>query len=83
MCSVNKYNYVPLSPRAVIQRINRALLKQGEVLRASRGWRAQMDVGHYFLVDIDKNFIVRKDVDLERMAKELGVLKPYEKVALA
>jgi len=70
-----------VTKRALFQRINRALQKDGEQLKTSRGMQAYLDVGTYYAIDISRNFISRKEVDLEALGRELGVLKPYEIVA--
>jgi len=49
---------VPVSERALIQRINRALAKEGEKLKKARGVRTILSVGDYYILDIQRNFIV-------------------------
>jgi hypothetical protein len=72
---------VPVSKRALVQRINRKLLKdRGEVLKATRGGKAQQDLGDYYTVDLAGNFLVEKDVDLGELGRELGVLAAYERL---
>jgi hypothetical protein len=46
----------PVSMRALIQRINRKLRHNGEVLKIARGSRgeAEADVGRYFIVNIKR-----------------------------
>jgi hypothetical protein len=72
---------VPVTKRALIQRVNRALAKDGEQLKATKGAQAQLDLGEFYVVDVSLNAVSRKDVDLEKLARELGVLKPYEALA--
>jgi len=72
---------VPVTRRALIQRVNRALAKDGEQLKATKGTQAQLDLGDFYVIDISGNSVSRKDVDLEKLARELGVLKPYEALA--
>ena len=71
---------VPVTMRALIQRINRKLHDDDEVLRKLRGDRGLVDLGRYYVVDWRLNSIVRTDVDPEDLAREIGVLKPYEAV---
>lgn len=71
---------VPVSRRALFARINRHLKKDGEWLRASRGERALQDLGEYYVIDISRNFVLHKDVDLEDLGRELGVLAAFEKL---
>lgn len=70
---------VPISRRALIQRINRALAKEGELLKACRpNSRAYHELGEFYVVDTSANAIVGKDVDLESYARELKVLEKFE-----
>jgi hypothetical protein len=41
---------VPISTRALLQRINRRLAADGEVLKAARTAKVASSVGHYFVV---------------------------------
>ena len=71
---------VPITMRALTQRINRALLKQDERLYKSRGMQMYLDVGDFYVVDLRGNWVAGKDVDPEELGRELGVLKEYERV---
>jgi hypothetical protein len=66
--------------RAVIQRINRKLAADKEVLKVARSERMRQAVGDYYVVDFRINGVLHHDVDPEAMARELGVLKGYEQV---
>jgi hypothetical protein len=70
---------IPVTYRALFQRVNRALKKQDEQLRTYRGGRWSSDLGDLYIVDVNRNAIVRGDVDLEALGKELGVLEPFER----
>ncbi len=70
---------VPVSTRAVIQRINRQLAPD-QVLRATRGDRARLDLGDYWVHETSRNLTLQTRVDPEDFARELGVLKDYEVV---
>ncbi len=72
---------VPVSQRALLQRINRALAKDEEMVKRLRGEKWEHEMGRYFKVDFNRNFVLEKHVDLEATAKELGVIKPWEKMA--
>ena len=69
----------PVTERALVQRINRALALRGERLRAGRG-RSVDDLGDYFVVDVDRRAVVGKDITLEEYGRDLGVLQPWERV---
>lgn len=78
---MGKLRKVPVTLRAVIQRINRKLAPDNEVLKAARGARMQQEVGDYYIVDFSKNAVTRMDADPEKLARELGVLKDWETLA--
>ncbi|HTQ03027.1 MAG TPA: hypothetical protein VMI54_04195 [Polyangiaceae bacterium] len=69
---------VPVTKRALIQRINRKIADDGEVLKATRGERSRQELGDFYILDPNHNAIVNKHVDPEALGRELGVLKPYE-----
>ncbi|MGA8150900.1 MAG: hypothetical protein WB952_08120 [Terriglobales bacterium] len=60
--------------RAVKQRIDRILAKSSERLVWSRRDEC------WFVVDITRNFLVRREDDLHALATELGVLHGWEKL---
>jgi hypothetical protein len=65
---------IPVAMRAVVQRLDRRLAKAGEVLvkdRWSGAWR---------VVNFNTATVVRTNVDPEKEARELGVLRPSEEV---
>jgi hypothetical protein len=69
---------VPVSVRALTQRINRVLAKDNEILKTSRGNRTS---GVYFTVNLSTNGVSAWGIDdLEAWTrKELpGVLQPWE-----
>jgi len=73
---------VPVSGRAALQRINRALAAGGTVLRACKqSSRWYRELGNFYEVDLPTNSITAKHVELEPWARELKVLKDYEFVA--
>lgn len=73
-------NAVPVTMRALVQRINRKLKEDDRVLKASRGERARLDLGDFYVLDVSINGIAEKQVDPEDLGRELGVLQPYERV---
>jgi hypothetical protein len=74
-------NTIPITTRALLQRINRALFKSGKVLKATRGSHMRRDAGDFFILDLSRNKVLTKDVDLQVLGRELGVLKSYEHVS--
>jgi hypothetical protein len=73
-----KKGKVPVSTRALIQRINRAMRDDERVVKTTRGARALAEFGTYYVLDWNRNFIVDTRVDLGELAKEYGVLRDYE-----
>jgi hypothetical protein len=76
-----KAQTVPITVRALLQRVNRALEMDNRVLKASRGARAEAELGRFYVIDRRRNVIVDKAVDLEALARKLGALKEYEHLA--
>lgn len=74
---------VPVTTRAVVQRINRKLAGEGRLgrkLKATRGGRWRSTVGDFYVLDIDRNLVVEQHVNPEALARKLGVLEPWEQV---
>jgi hypothetical protein len=72
---------IPITTRALYQRIARVLRERGQILRSSgRNAQAQKQLGAHYLIDTITSTIVRKHVDLPSLADELAVLRPYERV---
>jgi hypothetical protein len=71
---------VPVTTRAAIQRINRALAEKGHKLKITRGNRWRDTLGDFYTIDAKRNWIVEKHVDPEALGRELGVLQPWETV---
>jgi len=71
---------VPVTQRALMQRLNRALRPRDEMVRQARGDRARQDLGDFYVVDAHRNVVVRQGIDLEAFAREMGVLKGYERL---
>jgi hypothetical protein len=72
---------IPITERALVQRINRKLMhvgRHGRTLRKSRGLGALQNLGEYYVLDFDTNFVIDKDVDLEYFGRELGCLAEWE-----
>jgi hypothetical protein len=72
---------VPVSERALIQRVNRRLRLDDEVLKAARGAKVEQELGRYYVVDLRRNSLVEKDCDPEAIACRLGVLREWEHVS--
>ncbi|HVI66634.1 MAG TPA: hypothetical protein VM910_29255 [Bradyrhizobium sp.] len=67
---------VPVRPRALFQRVNRALLADGKELRRTRGEPAIRALGALYVAS--GNGVIDHHVNLEMLARKLGVIEPYE-----
>jgi hypothetical protein len=75
-------NKTPVTETALIKRLNRRLLGDGEVLKKSRVNSPFIHpLGEYYTVDLSANAVSVTHVDVEDMARDMGVLKPYEEIA--
>jgi hypothetical protein len=70
---------LPVSRRAIFERVTRALKKKGRSIRAYR--RGQSGTpGALYIVDVKLNRVVAVQQDLERLGYQLGVLREYEQL---
>lgn len=75
---------VPITERALLQRINRKLKKENQVLRTARGfwagpnWYEDNNLGRYYVIDIYQNMLVDHHVDIEEMGRDTGALAEWE-----
>jgi hypothetical protein len=67
---------IPITLRALTQRLARHLARDGRTLRKTRAAPARSAIGDYYVVDC--NGIVAHHVDLVQLAREIGVLQNYE-----
>jgi hypothetical protein len=66
---------IPVSRRAIVQRIGRKLADKRVQLCKNR------HEDTYYLVDMRRNRVVEQIIDLEEKARELEVLRPWEEEA--
>jgi len=75
---------VPVTMRALIQRINRKLARSEpgwcEQIKKSRSARSIEHLGEYYVFDTTRGMITDREIDPEDWARKLGVLKPHEEV---
>jgi hypothetical protein len=69
---------VPVTERALIQRINRRLAKEDCQLRVSRGARAELELGRYYIIDPYRNVIENTHLGIEELGRELGCFGDFE-----
>jgi hypothetical protein len=68
---------IAISQRALRGRIERALRKQNQRLRVDRRGG---DIRH-IIIDTKKHTVLETDVELEKLARRLAVLQPWERLA--
>lgn len=75
---------VPVSERALVQRINRKFIVEdgliGRQLKKTRAARATHTLGDYFILHVQGNFVVEHHVDPESLGRDLGALADWEYV---
>lgn len=71
---------VPITMRALTQRINRKLAEDDEQLKKAGSAKSRQEVGDYFIINVRLNAVVRLDVDPEALGHKLGVLREWESV---
>jgi hypothetical protein len=68
---------IPVTAGAVLTRLRRPLLAKGKYLRvASSRRQRRWGLGRYYM--LGTKGIVEKDVDIEKLARKLGLLAPWE-----
>jgi hypothetical protein len=72
---------IPVSQAALLRRINRRLVVNGEKLRRTRGKKAVAQMGSWHVLDIRARRVVDGHVDIEELAREIGVLREWEFLA--
>ena len=75
-----KRETVPVTMRALVQRINRKLAAKSEILKKARGEKAKVEAGDYYVINSDRNILMLKRVDPEALGRKLEVLRPWESV---
>jgi len=66
---------------AAVRRLRRSYASQGLALRRARGlyWRSQC--GDWYVIDVRRNCIVHKHLDIHQAAVDQGVVAPGECIA--
>jgi len=72
--------HIPVSMRALVQRINRRLKADDEVLKSPRGRNARQQLGEYFVLELTCNAVYDTHIDPEAFGRKLGVLTDFEYV---
>ena len=78
---MGKRRKVPVTMRALIQRINRKLAPNQKLKKCRHpSLETTTRPGEFYVVDMRRNFVIDLDADPEKMGRELGVLEPWEAV---
>lgn len=72
---------LPVSERALLQRINRVLEKDGAKIRVVRNETYKRAHGRYALIRTDRLSASFTDINLVEYATKLGCIEPYEELA--
>ena len=68
-----------VTEQALVQRLRRALKKDADrLVKNRRQWTGNL--GEYYLVDGYRNIVLDPDVDLVALGREIGVLRPHERL---
>lgn len=78
----SKVAKVPVTERALIQRINRRIHDDDLIVKKSRSARMVQDCGEYYVLDWRLNGVILTEIDLEDYAREVGALQPFEELAV-
>jgi hypothetical protein len=71
---------VPVSEEALFKRLRRFLLAEGKYLHAASGKkRKRWGLGRYYL--FGGKGAVDKDIDIQKLARDLKLLKPWESLS--
>jgi hypothetical protein len=70
---------VELTNSALFQRTKRCLAKDRRALKRARP-AARVDLGSFYVVDLRTNRVAQTHVDLMALARELGLVQPWEGV---
>jgi hypothetical protein len=71
---------VPVTVRALTQRLNRLLAHDGKELKKTRGAHAVDALGAYYIVS--NNSVLSDHVDLQALGRETGALADYERLLI-
>lgn len=69
-----------VSEAAMMKRLRRALRKEGSQLVRTPA-RFRISDGEYLVCQLNSNLVIDKCLDPEAWAREMGVLKPDERIA--
>jgi hypothetical protein len=71
---------IQITMRALLQRINRVLIKDGKVLKKKRSGSHPGERGRYFLVDLELEEVDSVVIDLGSFGRQMDVIEGWEEV---
>lgn len=75
-----KVNKVPVGERAMLARLNRRLGSDGLAVKSCReDSKAFEAMGRYYQVDAKRNIVTATHLDIEKLAREMGLMEAWEK----
>jgi hypothetical protein len=77
--SMAKPKKVSVTDRALLQRINRVVAKDG--LRLKKSKRGQSKLGDFYIINTKSNVLVSVNVDIEALGRKHGVLAAWEELS--
>jgi hypothetical protein len=75
----SKHIRVPITVRALVQRLGRMLAQDGKALKKTRTERARSQVGNYYVIS-NTGGIVSHHIELEALGRETGALADHERL---
>ena len=75
---MNRSLLIPVSEHVVTKRINNALKKEGKRLVKSRSDGEILNMGDWYVIETCRNQVVDFYCRIEEIARDRGVLQPYE-----
>lgn len=79
MADFTRVHEFEITPAALEARIRRRLKRDELILRKTRGQRARLDLGEFYIINY-RNVIVAHHCDLESLGRELGCLAEHERI---
>ncbi len=67
-----------VSPKTLVQRINRALKPDEKQVNKSRGRMLRSRFGEYYMIRKDDSLLLDDHVNLVELARNLGVMQDFE-----
>jgi len=70
---------IQVTEGAVVYRLRRFLPAKGKLLRIANSRKQKLGLGRYYTIGV--NGVIDKDVDIEKLARKMKLLEPWETVS--